>query len=251
MQRADLESLLSLAQDAARNAARDILKTTEDTKAVTLDMDRDVKVEADKKLEDSIIERLKLKSGYSIISEEKGFLQGTSQEKDPRWIVDPLDGSLNFSRGIPLSCISIGLWKGMEPILGVVYDFNRGEAFSGIVGAGAWLNGEPIGVSMVVDKHKAVLCTGFPAGTDFSKDSVLKAIEDIRTFKKVRLLGSAALSLAYVSCGRADFYHENDIKIWDAAGGLALVKAAGGAIEFTPSRDELTLNVSASNPFLI
>lgn len=251
MQHGDLGNLASLALDAAKNAAQNILKTAKDAKAVTLDLVRDVKVEADRKLEGSIIESLNLKSGYSIISEEKGVLQGTSPERDLRWIIDPLDGSLNFSRGIPFSCISIGLWKGIEPILGVVYDFNRDEAFSGIVGVGAWLNGNPISASRVADKTKAVLCTGFPAGTDFSKASLSKFIEDIRNFKKVRLLGSAALSLAYVSCGRADFYHENDIKIWDVAGGLALVRAAGGAIQFAPSQDECTLNVSASNSCLI
>lgn len=251
MQHGDLVDLVSLALDTAKNAVQNLIKTAKDAKVVAFDLIRDVKVEADRKLEDFIIENLTLKSGYSIISEEMGVLQGRASDKNLRWIVDPLDGSLNFSRGIPLCCISIGLWKGMEPVLGVVYDFGRDEAFTGIVGDGAWLNGNPISVSKVNEKSKAVLCTGFPVTTDFSKDSLLKFIEDIRNFKKVRLLGSAALSLAYVSCGRSDFYHENDIKIWDVAGGLALVRAAGGTIQFSPSQNEYTLNISASNSYLI
>lgn len=247
MQSVDLIDLLSLALDTAKNAVQNLVKTTKDAKVVAFDLLRDVKVEADRKLEDFIIESLTLKSGYPILSEEAGALQGRLSNQGLIWIVDPLDGSLNFSRGIPLCCISIGLWKHMEPVLGVVYDFGRNEAFTGIVGEGAWLNGTPISVSKINERLKAVLCTGFPVSTDFSKDSLLKFVEDIRNFKKVRLLGSAALSLAYVSCGRADFYHENDIKIWDVAGGLALTKAAGGIIQFSPSQDEYTLNVSASN----
>lgn len=139
----------------------------------------------------------------------------------------------------------------MEPLIGVIYDFNRDEAFSGIVGRGAWLNGQQIQVSMVRKSSDAVLVTGFPEGTDFSQASLTRFVNEIRQYKKVRLLGSAALSLAYVACGRADVYHEVDIRIWDAAAGIALVKAAGGSVRISYMDDKSILKVMASNTYLL
>ena len=243
--------LLDLAIDGAVNAHRAIANDICQYQKVEQDLDRDVKIAADKKLESSIIEHLIKETRFPILSEETGAVKKSSNNSKYHWIIDPLDGSLNFSRGIPISCVSIALWEGMEPLLGVVYDFNRNETFSGIVGEGAWLNKKPITVSNITEKSKAVLCTGFPVSTDFSRESIFEFSEKIREFKKVRLLGSAALSLAYVACGRADIYFENDIKIWDVAAGLALVKAAGGAVKYSPTSKKNVLGVKASNKHLI
>jgi myo-inositol-1(or 4)-monophosphatase len=139
----------------------------------------------------------------------------------------------------------------MEPLLGVVYDFNRDEMFTGLVTEGAWLNGMPIKVSDVVEESKAVLCTGFPISTDFSELALLNFVKDIQSYRKVRLIGSAALSLAYVASGRVDAYQENDIAIWDVAAGIAIVKAAGGVAHFRPSKVENKLIVKAGNSFLL
>lgn len=246
----NLSSFLNLARDIAENAARIFEEDGSKYQSVEQDLERDVKILADRRLESIIVKRLLKESPYPILSEESGYLRGRSGDTAYRWIVDPLDGSLNFLRRIPLSCISIALWNGLEPILGVIYDFNREDSFLGIVGEGAWLNGKPIMVSKINKESKAVLCTGFPVSTDFSQKSLLDFIEDIREYKKIRLLGSAALSLAYVACGRADVYMENDIKIWDVAAGIALVKAAGGMVKYTPTGKKNIYRVKASNQYL-
>lgn len=251
MQASELKYLLSLAVDTAQKAASNVIKNTVQKKKVIFELRRDIKIKADHEIEEFIIKYLSAQSSYPILSEERGLSNSDNMDTSYKWIVDPLDGSLNFSREIPMYCISIGLWKGMEPILGVVYDFNRIEIFTGIVGSGAWLNGKLVRISRVTKKSKAVLCTGFPVDTDFSNDSLIEFIENIQNFKKVRLLGSAALSLAYVSCGRADYYCEDNIKIWDVAAGLALVKAAGGVIKFYQSKDVNILKVKASNMNLL
>ena len=138
----------------------------------------------------------------------------------------------------------------MHSVLGVVYDFNRNEMFSGLIGQGAWLNGKPIKVSNTKKKSRAILCTGFPVSSDFSSKTLLRFVENIMEYKKIRLLGSAALSLAYVACGRADVYVENGIKLWDVAGGIALVEAAGGQAQYAALDKENILTVKGSNEYL-
>lgn len=251
MQDKDLNNLLSLAVSTAKEATQIIAKELEKIKKIRVDLHRDVKIEADHKLEETIVKNLLSRSGYPILSEEIGLVQAKEVDNGYRWIVDPLDGSINFSRGIPMCCVSIALWKGMDPIIGVVYDFNRDETFTGIVGLGAWLNGVSVRVSKIAEASKAILCTGFPVSTDFSKKTIGKFVKDIQDYKKVRLFGSAALSLAYVSCGRVDSYREDNIKIWDVAAGLSLVLAAGGAVEVKSTESNVILIVRASNEHLI
>lgn len=246
----ELQYLLDLAQRVAKSSLPIVEKDRSAMKRVEQDLRRDVKIVADRELDAHITRQLRKESVFPILSEEKGVVTSKKKSQEYRWIVDPLDGSLNFSRGLPFCCISIGLWKEMDPLLGVVYDFNRDEIFAGIVGKGAWVNGKPIKVSEVTEKSKAVLCTGLPADSDFTKESLRGFVKSARRFKKARLLGSAALSLAYVSCGRADFYEENNIRIWDVAAGLALVKAAGGAINVRRTMKENNLLVRASNNIL-
>jgi len=241
----ELFPFLDLSMGVAKKAAKAV--SPESDKAVLIDFRRDVKISADRKLHEAIERDLNKCSPFPVFSEE-GDIPGAGTAL--RWIVDPLDGSLNFSRGIPLYCISIGLWDGMDPVMGVVYDFVRDELFYGVIDHGAWLNGKPIQLGAVKEKKKAVLCTGFPVGTDFSEGNLVRFVEDIRAYKKVRLLGSAALSLVYVASGRADVYSEEDIAVWDVAAGLAIVKAAGGIVRFFPSRRENCLSVIASNEFL-
>ena len=248
-QKPDLRGCLNLAVEIARDASLSI--SSDSDKSIAVNLERDVKIEGDLRLNRLITQRLKESSPYSILSEEEGFSQGKLENKEYRWIVDPLDGSLNFSCDIPFFCISIALWQGDEPLVGVVYDFNHKEMFTGLAGEGAWVNGVSIEVGQVEKTEDAVLCTGFPVGTDFSVPALTNFVRDIQVYKKVRLLGSAALSLVYVACGRADVYHENDIAIWDVAAGIAIVKAAGGVTHFRPSRIENRLIVKVGNSFLL
>jgi myo-inositol-1(or 4)-monophosphatase len=188
---------------------------------------RDLKIKADRESEAYILGSLKAATPYPILAEETGG-PDSYDDSGPLWIVDPLDGTLNYSRGLPLFSVSIALWQGEHPALGVVYDIRHDELFSGVVGTGAWCNREPITVSAVEKTNQAILATGFPVNRDFDSAPLQRFIKQVQDFKKVRLLGSAALSLAYLACGRVDAYMEEDIMLWDVAAGMALVKAAGG-----------------------
>jgi myo-inositol-1(or 4)-monophosphatase len=216
---------LLVAGEAARRAGAALLHSTQNGRDIITDKERDVKIVADGSSESIILNYLREHSDFSILSEERGLVELKSNSTV--WIVDPLDGSLNYSRGIPLCCVSIGLWEENQPVLGVIYDFHQDEFYSGIAGEVAWCNDREIKASEVTRKDKAVLCTGFPVNTDFSAESLMTFILKIQQYKKIRLLGSAALSLAYVASGRADAYMENDIMAWDVAAGLAIASGAG------------------------
>jgi myo-inositol-1(or 4)-monophosphatase len=236
----DNREILALAENAAR-VAGDKLRNSKSTTLSSAD--KDIKLDADKEAHRVVLEAL-ASSGIPVLSEEDEKHDFSAGEK---WVVDPLDGSLNFFRGIPISAVSIALMKDGEPVLGVIYDFNREEMFSGIVGQGAKLNRELIFVSKVNDKGRAVMMTGFPSYTDYSREALDTYLGLVQEFKKVRLLGSAALSLAYVACGRAEAYYEKDIKIWDVAAGLALVRSAGGKFTLSDIDREGRCEVHASN----
>lgn len=237
-----VKQLLKLASDIVVDSAKKIEISSD--KKVSADLKRDVKIEADKKLHRMISDKLEKIGAYPVFSEEG---ENAFERRNSYWVLDPVDGSVNFSHGIPLNCISLALWKANEPILGIIYDFNRDELFSGIIGDGAWLNGTSIHVSGTNKKESSILCTGFPVGTDFSEVSLLKFVKGIQEYQKVRLFGSAALSLAYVACGRAEAYKEDHIAFWDVAAGIAIVLAAGGNVEFTASGKKDRLNVTATN----
>jgi len=233
---------LAVAREAARIAGEHLLNPAKDGRAVITDKQRDVKIAADVSAESIILNYLQEHSAFSILSEEKGFMA----RSDPRWtwIVDPLDGSLNYMRGIPLCCISIALWKDNEPFLGVIYDFPRKELYAGIVGKGAWCNERVIKPSEVSKRDKAVLCTGFPVNSDFSSENLTAFIQQIQHYKKIRLLGSASLSLAYVASGRADAYMENDIMIWDVAAGLAIASSSGCSLSVRNGNKPHSLHIA-------
>jgi myo-inositol-1(or 4)-monophosphatase len=218
---------LELAKTVAKRAGS-LLRELQSKPAHVLNADgRDLKLHADREAEKIIIKALKASSSYMILAEESGE-HGHLDSGAAMWIVDPLDGTINFSRDMSLSCVSIALWQEHKPVLGVVYDFNYKELFSGVVGEGAWCNNEKVAVSNVTDTNKAILATGFPVNRNFESASLQNFLNSIQEFKKIRLLGSAALSLAYVACGRVDAYTEEDIMLWDVAAGVALVRAAGG-----------------------
>ena len=125
------------------------------------------------------------------------------------------------------------------------------KCLPGLVADRAWLNGMPIKEGDAVEESEAVLFTGFPVSTDFTESALLDFVKDIQSYRKVRLLGSTALFLTYVTSGRANAYHENDIAIWDVVAGIAIVKAAGGVAHFKPSKNTNRLIVMAGNEVLL
>lgn len=246
MNKKKLLEYFDLAKKSALTAGNFLSKNKKIT--VNSNKGKDIKISSDKKSEEIIINILK-KTKLPILSEESGFVN--KAKGDLVWIIDPLDGSLNFFRGLPLNCVSIALWRKGKPLLGVIYDFNKKEIFSGIVGENAWLNNKKIHVSREKKKENAILTTGFSSYTNFSSIAITNYVKQIKSFKKIRLFGSAALSLAYVACGRVDAYLEKDIKIWDVAAGLAIVMAAGGKYDIKKSLSgNYTYHIQASNNYL-
>jgi len=240
-----IEDYILIAKNAALEAGRFLKKSPRKISKVYLETKRDVKIRADLLSEQIILDSLRKKSIFSILSEEEGMIEG----KDSRfiWIVDPLDGSLNYMRGIPFSCVSIGLWEGNAPVLGVVYDFNRAELFFGISGKKSWLNDKEIRASLVSQREKAILCTGFPVNAKFSFQNLKSFVQKIQNYRKIRLFGSAALSLVYVASGRVDAYIEEDIMFWDVAAGLAIACGSGCKFDINRGSRPHSLNVVVSN----
>lgn len=204
--------------------------------------EKDIKLKADEDTEVLIRESLTLHSNTPIIGEEKGGDPSLLQSDVLYWVVDPLDGTYNFLRNQPATCVSIGLMRGTTHILGVVYDFISDNMYVGGVHSPMSCNGRVIQPKWSEDLSKSCLMTGFPAGRDYSQSSLEAFIKDIQRFKKIRMIGSAALALAYVSMGYADAYYEEGIRLWDVAAGAALVESAGGHVSITPLQNGLDLS---------
>jgi len=187
----------------------------------------------DKTAEQKLVENL------SKLLPESGFIteENTSsiKEKPISWIIDPLDGTTNFIHGIPCYCISIALMKDNEIILGVIYDINLDECFYAYQDGGAFLNGIAISVSETSLLKTSLIATGFP----YSNYSRLKEYMEVfhhllYNTHGLRRLGSAAVDLAYVACGRFEGFYEYGLNSWDVAAGALIVKEAGGKVtDFT------------------
>jgi myo-inositol-1(or 4)-monophosphatase len=225
---------LDLAARASNAAAAFLREAFHRDKRVRAEEGRDIKLQADLDAESRILDVLR-ETGFAVLAEESGE-SGPLDGDAPVWVVDPLDGTMNFKHGIPLCCVSIALSVAGRPVLGVIEDFTRGECFRGIVGRAAWLNNEPMRVSDATDPARAILVTGFPTKFDVHGDALGLFMQNARRFKKVRMLGSAALMMAYVAAGRVDAYAEDDIMYWDIAAGAALVEAAGGWADVQPAQ---------------
>ena len=232
----DWKPLLETAASAAREAGRVLDTGASRLREVAFQDRADVKLRADTESEDLIRKRLAEAVDYPVYGEEKGGDESLRQRYEPYWVVDPLDGTYNYLRGSALCCVSIGLMRGETPILGVVHDFNSGTSYSGVVAEGFFINGQPVKPRWETRLEQAALATGFPAGMDRSPERMEAFVERIAPFKKVRMVGAAALALAYVAAGIYDVYFEEGIHLWDVAAGLALVQAAGGTIRMQADR---------------
>jgi len=180
-----------------------------------------------------------LVNGLRSILPEAGFIteeETTLQvESNYTWIIDPLDGTTNFLQNIPFYCVSVGLTHNGELVVGIVSDVVHQETYYAWKGGGAWCNGVQISVSDKASVVDAVVATGFPyAALNVSPPLVDVFEYFLKNARGMRRLGSAALDLAYVACGRFDIYYETSLNAWDIAGGILLVKEAGGSVsDFT------------------
>ena len=229
------DHLLSSAESVAREAGGILKAGAAHLREVEFQDQRDVELRADMESEELIRKRLGEAFPYPVYGEEKGGDASLRERYDPYWVVDPLDGTYNYLRGSSLCAVSIGLMRGETPILGVIYDFNSDTCFSGVVAEGFFINGKEAQPQWSGSLSQAALATGFPSGMDRSSARMEAFISRIAPFKKVRMVGSAALALAYVAGGIYDVYYEESIRLWDVAAGLALIQAAGGVIRMKPS----------------
>lgn len=185
--------------------------------------------EIDKKSEDKIFEIIKQDfPGHYILSEEAGALV---QESEYKWIIDPIDGTVNYAHAIPLTCVSIALEKNGTVILGAVHNPISGELFFAEKDKGAFLNDDKISVSDCVDFGRSLLVTGFPYdSSSYKPDPVAVFKKFIMRDMPIRRLGSAALDLCWTACGRFEAFWEYNLNAWDVAAGALILEEAGGMI---------------------
>ena len=245
MSAVDLENELKVAKLAALTAG-EILKTKKsDLNIETSSSERDIKLEADVVAETLIKEIIEDESNIPILAEESG--KSSENLGDIFWVIDPLDGTANYSRDIPICCVSIALIKNLVPVIGVIYDFNNNDLYIGSSEQEAMLNDKKIIVSQTLKHQDGVLVTGLPNATDYSDEAMLEMIKDFQGWRKVRMIGSAAMASAYVASGKADVYKELGTYLWDVAAGAAIVNAAGGKAKILNQKDNFQVDVFFSN----
>lgn len=219
---------LSVAIDAARAGAKVIGAAFGTAQTAQFKGAVDPVTETDHRAEAAVLEVLQsARPGDAVLAEESG---GSRDLGGRRWIVDPLDGTVNFLHGIPQVSVAIALYEDGHPQVGVIVDPLRDETFEAVAGQGARLNGAPITVS-ARGLSEGVIATGFPydrrrLGPRYAAivGAVLEEAQGIRRF------GSAALDLAWVACGRLDGYWEFGLAPWDIAAGMLIIREAGGAV---------------------
>ena len=263
-----LDQVREVGRQAALAAGAVLRQNYEKPHDITLKSAIDPVTESDLASQQTIIRIIRQTfPGHGILAEEEGVEVGegggqgaalpgpppTTQASTYRWIIDPLDGTVNFAHGFPMFCVSIAFEAAGVVEYGVVYDPLREELFEAIRGGGAWLNGRPLGVSRVDRLDAALLATGFPYDMrERLPETLARMGRLLGVSQGVRRAGSAALDLAYVAAGRLDGFWEENLKPWDTAAGVLLVTEAGGAVStFTGAPYTIYLdNIAASNGLL-
>lgn len=226
------EGIAAFAREIALEAGTILLRGFRSDRTVISYKSRtDLVTDADRASEAHLVSRIAERfSDHAIIAEE-------GSRKDAAggyvWYVDPLDGTNNFAHGLPFFCVSIGVFSSEEQrvIAGVVYNPFLDEMFTAVRGRGAFLNGAPIRVSAIDDIGISLVATGFPYDKAVSENNNLKEFNRIiLRIQGIRRMGSAAIDLSYVACGRLDGYWEGKLNSWDMAAGSLIVEEAGGKV---------------------
>lgn len=246
---ADSRQLLQAAFDMAEAAGDIHLKyfRSKNLEQATKLNDSDVVTIADKEAEAVILAYIREHfPAHGVISEESGR---ENAEREWRWVIDPLDGTTNFSAGLPAFCVSIALEHNKEAVLGVVYAPYLGECFYGVKGRGSWLNGQGLHCSEKEELSKAVLATGMPYDRTENPDNNLKEISQmVMKVRGIRRMGSAAIDLCYTAAGFFDAYWELNLNRWDIAAGQLIAVEAGAMIESI--REHRNHSILAANPHI-
>src|SRR6266403_1921200 len=230
-----MKHYLDAAEKAARAAGDLLRKNFHQSKRVNAAEAHDIKLEIDVIAQDLITRSLLEEFPQHALYGEEGIVG--DQLSEHQWIVDPLDGTVNYFYGIPHFCVSIALRLRGEIIVGVIYDPIREEMWTGQKGESPKLNGHHFHVSNRADLAEAVISVGL-AKTGETIDANLPLLREmVHRVRKCRVLGSAALDMAYVACGRFDAYIEQGISLWDIAAGWLLIETAGGIVDLRPRED--------------
>jgi len=226
---------LDAAVEAARAAGELLRHNFQQPLRINAAEAHDIKLEIDVRAQELISDLLLREFPAHALYGEEGVVG--DQTSDHQWVVDPLDGTVNYFYGIPHFCVSIALRYMGEIIVGVIHDPIRDEMWTAQKGDTPLLNGKPFRVSERADLAEAVISVGL-SKTGVTIAAGLPLLQEmVHRARKCRLMGSAALDLAYVACGRLDAYIEQGISLWDIAAGWILVETAGGTVELKPRTD--------------
>jgi myo-inositol-1(or 4)-monophosphatase len=226
------DDFADFAREISGEAGSILLKGFRSSKTVISYKSRtDLVTDADRASEQHLVERISKRfPDHDIIAEEGSRKEAAGVYI---WYVDPLDGTNNYAHGLPFFCVSIGVYstKLKQVVAGVVYNPFLEELFTAVRGAGAFLNDKPIHVSLLDDIGVSLVATGFPYDKATSDNNNLKEFNRIiLRIQGIRRMGSAAIDLSYVACGRIDGYWEGKLKSWDMAAGSLIVEEAGGRV---------------------
>jgi myo-inositol-1(or 4)-monophosphatase len=227
-----MKRYLHAAENAAHKAGKLLRQNFQQRQRVHTVTAHDIKLEIDIEAQELIGKLLLDEFPAHALYGEEGIVG--DQSSDHQWIVDPLDGTVNYFYGIPHFCVSISLRRRSEIMVGVIYDPIRDEMWTGQKGEVPKLNGRSIHVSDRTELAEAVISIGLAKTAETIKANFPLLQEMIHRVRKCRVLGSAALDMAYVACGRFDAYIETGISLWDIAAGWLLVENAGGAVDLRP-----------------
>ena len=260
MNQKDLKDLLNVAVHAAEGAGELMRKNLAKTKKVNEASQHDIKLDLDVRCQ-KLIEKTLLNNypTVAILGEE-----GTrgDQEADYRWVVDPIDGTVNFAYGIPHACVSIALQERLDPpvkgarefpdlmyrtIIGVVYDPFQDELWTAVAGQPARLNGKKISVSPRARLSESIIAVGFAKELKTIELMVPTVSGLLQNCRKIRIMGSATLALCYVACGRFDAFTEYGVRLWDIVAGGFIVDQAGGEFWNRPVETDHRYHVLANN----
>jgi myo-inositol-1(or 4)-monophosphatase len=254
MKPAQLNQALLHAVEAARRAGDLMLGNRSVKKKINLQSQHDIKLELDVRCQ-RIIQKALLEGlpGSSLLGEEG---RAGPEDSPLRWVVDPIDGTVNFAYGVPHACVSIALQERPEPggdystILGVVLDPFCSELWTGLRGGPAKLNGKKIRVSRRTRLEEAIIAIGFAKQTQSLRENLPLFNALIWRARKMRIMGAAALSLAYVASGRFDAYIESGIQLWDIAAAGFILERAGGDFFRQKIAGQQTYRMLANNGLL-
>ncbi len=225
----DLGPFKQVAVTAAEKGARILQARYGNISRIRKKAAQEIVTEADTESEKEIIAVIRRSfPEHEILSEECGLITGSSEY---RWIIDPLDGTVNFAHQVPIFCLSIALSFKGAVVLGIILNPLAGELFSAVKGQGAQLNGLPIQVSSISTLTDSLLVTGFAYNVKEIFDPVITRYGNcLKAAQGLRRLGSAALDLCYVACGRFEGFWEQNLKPWDTAAGALIAAEAGGQV---------------------